>query len=674
MSSQQTTPSGLTNFIANSRATAGRVLIVIGLVLIGLATWAVWVNYESLTPNWPLIAWAAIPAFGVISLGFWLAFGESADPEETGRLSVLALAALFGGTTFLFGLAFLFIQSEAVVSLLTLGDRTHAWKVLAGLAAVVFGLALMFAGMQAVRSAERRSVTLRRAVYGFNAFLTGFLLLAVLVIVNVLSVLKLPAAIDATRSGRNSLSDATIKLLASVDRPLHVYLIYEDRGFLYEEAQNFLRLCQERSPRVTVDELSIANPGLTARLRELLKKYPQIPGTDPLGMLLVYGEEKPENSSFVRLRDLVSEDMSPRGESNAKFQGEVKFGTELSFLMSGKQKTAVYFTQGHNEPDLNDSAKPNGLGKLKDRLEKRNFEVKPLTFEAVTPKVPDDAKIVVFPNPKRAINEAEADALKAFIERGGKLIALLDVPSDNRTDKTMPPTGLEALLAQYGVEVTATRVISVVGIRGAISEDPDIVLAGVTTVAEDNPITAAFGDMPLVFQSVRVIRALPTPPPGYRATPLIATANTAWVESDLQANVEQITKKIIEDPEERRARLKERSIPFVVAVATSSTTMPGAPPSESKPKLAVFGDINFVSNQTLGNAQAGTVYFDLFASSLEWLRERPSNIGIEPRSYPMFEMNADVGQRAGQLIWMPLLVAVLAIGGLGLGVWIVRRQ
>ena len=118
--------------------------------------------------------------------------------------------------------------------------------------------------------------------------------------------------------------------------------------------------------------------------------------------LLVYGDEKPENAAFIKMRDLISQDFAGMGqEPKVKFLGEVKFDTELSFLMGGREKTVVYFTQGHREADLADSFKPGGVGKMKQRLEKRNFEVKALNFEGVNPKVPDDAKVVVVANPRQ---------------------------------------------------------------------------------------------------------------------------------------------------------------------------------------------------------------------------------------------------------------------------------
>src|SRR5437868_2536046 len=83
---------------------------------------------------------------------------------------------------------------------------------LVALAVLLAGLAIMFVSLQVVRSEERTSAVLRRLVYGYNAVLTGVLLLLILTVVNVLVTLKFTGVIDATESGKFSLDDRTTKL------------------------------------------------------------------------------------------------------------------------------------------------------------------------------------------------------------------------------------------------------------------------------------------------------------------------------------------------------------------------------------------------------------------------------------------------------------------------------
>src|SRR5207302_9963874 len=114
---------------------------------------------------------------------------------------------------------------------------------------------------------------------------------------------------------------------------------------------------------------------------------------------------------------------------------------------------------------------------------------------------------------------------------------------------------------------------------------------------------------------------------------------------------------------------------IAVMVSESPRAMPGASAAPEKPKLVVFGDATFVSNALGGRSgEAFSIMFDIFAGALDWLRERPTNIGIEPRMAATFELNPEAQLKETQLKFLPLLVSVIGVVGLGLGVWLVRRQ
>ena len=99
--------------------------------------------------------------------------------------------------------------------------------------------------------------------------------------------------------------------------------------------------------------------------------------------------------------------------------------------------------------------------------------------------------------------------------------------------------------------------------------------------------------------------------------------------------------------------------------------MPGQPPPAAKPRLVVFGDTTFITNP-LASADSGTQNFSLFASTLDWLAERPTSIGIEPRSLAVYSI--DPAASSSRLVLLPGVLAVMTVLGLGLGVWVVRRR
>ncbi len=64
----------------------------------------------------------------------------------------------------------------------------------------LIGLALMFASLMLAKADIRSNVVLRRTLYGYNAFLTGLLLLAVLVVLNIVLFALFPGSFEWSKS------------------------------------------------------------------------------------------------------------------------------------------------------------------------------------------------------------------------------------------------------------------------------------------------------------------------------------------------------------------------------------------------------------------------------------------------------------------------------------------
>jgi len=93
---------------------------------------------------------------------------------------------------------------------------------------------------------------------------------------------------------------------------------------------------------------------------------------------------------------------------------------------------------------------------------------------------------------------------------------------------------------------------------------------------------------------------------------------------------------------------------------------------ELKPRLVVFGSAAFATNQYMAESSPLPNY-DLLASTLAWLRERPSNIGLEPKKRNLFVLNVP-DEQAQRMRYLPAMTLLVGIVGLGTGVWLVRRR
>src|SRR5437016_1615477 len=78
---------------------------------------------------------------------------------------------------------------------------TNWWQLWVCLLTMFGGLAIMFVSLMPLRSVERSNAALRRLLYGYNAVLTGLLLLAILLVGNVLIYNYVTPSFDWTQSG-----------------------------------------------------------------------------------------------------------------------------------------------------------------------------------------------------------------------------------------------------------------------------------------------------------------------------------------------------------------------------------------------------------------------------------------------------------------------------------------
>jgi hypothetical protein len=299
----------------------------------------------------------------------------------------------------------------------------------------------------------------------------------------------------------------------------------------------------------------------------------------------------------------------------------------------------------------------------------------------VEPKVPEDAAVVVLPNPRQPYPQPIVGALQKYMdEKKGKLIALFDVPSEGRA-ATIPSTGLERLLATYQVELSKERVLTVPFDDGQmVNDDPETTVAvfSRSAINAKNPIALAFKGYLFKADQPRVVRsaqANPSGPASYRAETLIETRPgiPVWAETDLATPPRQLIEAMSKDRALARQKLTNREpLPLAVTVTESPAAMAMGDGGSAKPRMAVFGFASFITNPRIDETRGVSVFFDFFVGTLDWLRERPSNIGIEPRTYKNYMLEPSTSPF--RLVILPGILALVSIVGLGAGVWVVRRR
>jgi hypothetical protein len=691
---------------------AQRVPVSVAMILLGAALTAlgVYLRASLENPNESVPEWVGAVLLGLtwLASGLWLRFTAADLKLANMRLFVLVV----GGATGL------------VIAVMTLW-RAWLWRTevfLGGLSAwtggesyrfwlcayiELAGLALMFGSLLLARTDVRSNPVLRRTLFGYNAVLTGLLLLAFLIVLNIVTYVSYPLNFDwsATR-GLYSLSPSTQDILQKLEEPTEIYVLLTPRHDIMRDLKFMLDNVTAMTRKVKVHYIS---PDRDFREYETLaQKYPELlPDIRTAleeqelgrGVLVVYG---PETKGQKAPRALISprklfehkrDFHSARGKETKEtleFQGENALMTELRFLMEGQKKAKVYFLQGNGELDITANQRvprrsvilemrPFGAGKLVERLKKENLEIRGLSFDR-PPKeakgqdqisyaqetgpdkrkeIPDDARAVIIAGPSREIPKATLDALERYMEKNGRLLVFFDIMVDPKAKK-MVRTGLEDFLKKYQVEVgddyfMAAPLDPLLVVAGPLIESENLVakqfLGQIFRLGTVRPVRVQKG-----FGKVKVEEILQVPP----------DPNTfIWTENAIAG---------LSDPfrfiNEHRAEVRQKDIQEPVPVAVGVK-------EDDKPRLVVVGDTDLISNFWMGvrleDENVGDLAFNFVASALDWLAERPG-IGIRPKQVGTFSLGPKGEEIRGRIVGFPAWLMSLGVIGLGVGIWVVRRR
>jgi hypothetical protein len=282
------------------------------------------------------------------------------------------------------------------------------------------------------------------------------------------------------------------------------------------------------------------------------------------------------------------------------------------------------------------------------------------------------------------------DALRNYLKgdaqgKKGRLIVLTGVQVAE--GGKMIETGLEPLLAEYGVKLGDNRILTV-------DERPrlrpgDVIVGG--NPDSPNPIAQALdrNGNPIYFRfsNVRTVDRAEAPAGGASVESMMVafpTEQGIWVEKDLAADPDKRAAdlRLPANQEERKRIVADRPVSVAVAVTESRFGGPRNPHDfmnpgggEQQPRLIVFGSMSWVTNQAMSGREAQN-NGNLFSTCLSWLRERP-DLGIRPAKggpREVFTVDPDVQVNMVRLTFLPGILLLLSIVVLGGGIWVVRRR
>ena len=254
----------------------------------------------------------------------------------------------------------------------------------------------------------------RQTQYAAYATLYILVIIAVLVAANFLAN-RYNKSYDSTSNKRFTLSDQTAKILREAKN--EVRITYWDKSTNFQQGQDLLDRYSNLSRNVHVEYV------------------------DPF--------KKPQLARAAGIKNVgtATIDIGPKHEEAKTFDEEGITGAIVRALKGGQR--TVCFVQGNGEHQLDDTDR-SGFSQLKTLLEHDNYASKSINLLQKA-DIPSDCTVVLIGGPNTDYAQPEVDALKKYVEGGGRALFLIDPPLKVRGREVADNTSLNDLLTSWGV-------------------------------------------------------------------------------------------------------------------------------------------------------------------------------------------------------------------------------
>ena len=462
---------------------------------------------------------------------------------------------------------------------------------------------------------------------------------------------------DWTRGSLYALSDESVNVLANLPRPVTATIfLYPKRdseraraigGFVRELAERFSRAARGNFQAEVVDPDRAPDRAEAAAKRYGIGAYEMGQGV----VIFTSGAR----SKVVTEDELVEPEVDADGEPGPAihaWKGEAAFVSAL-LAVTDDHPPLVCFSKGHGEPDL-ESLEDGGYATFAENLRRDGEETRAL--ERIADATGAGCRVLVIAEPTRAFSPPEVAAVEAFVDGGGRLLAMVG-PTFASGGTAFADVGLEALAARYGVRLGDALVVDPT--RASDVEGPSVWAAGPDSygAAPDHRRDSGAGSPSgrARARSPRSSRLRRAGPSRRSCTP----APTGWGETDLPT--------IRGDADLTFDAGRDRKGPVIVAVAVERAATAAAPAT----RLAFLGTGRLVMNYRLSGVTLRDYDADFVLSTIAWLADREARLGIGPK----LTERVALALTAGQVSWAFRLFALgLPLLALGAGLWVWARR
>jgi ABC-type uncharacterized transport system involved in gliding motility auxiliary subunit len=454
-----------------------------------------------------------------------------------------------------------------------------------------------------------RLLNARQTKYAAYAALYVIVMLAIVSVANVLAN-RYNKSYDSTANKRYSLSDQTAKIVKGLKQTAAIS--YYDRQSGFQQAKDLLDRYSTLSPRIRVEYVDVEKRPQEARAA----------GVTKLG------------TSFVQIG-------TKKEEAKSVTESEIT-GAIIRDLKTSTR--TVCFVSGSGEHQLEDTQR-NGYSRLKDILAKDQYTTKSISLLEKA-EIPADCTVVVIGGPQSDYVQPAVDAVKKYVEQGGRAMILLDAPLKFGRP-TADNTALTDVLQSWGVSMDSNLLLDMSPVGQLMGLGPEVALVS-------------------TYDSHPIVNELKGTATGFPLSRSLTVKNTdkTTVQKLFESSASSLATDKLDSPNVNPSDPNNKKGPLTIGAAGSYKT--GKENSEGR--FVVVGSSSWPANSFLnfnGNS-------DLALNALNWLSSDEDLISIRPKE----QENRNVTMTRAQFNWVRLSSQFLLPGALllaGMSVWWRRR-
>jgi ABC-type uncharacterized transport system involved in gliding motility auxiliary subunit len=450
----------------------------------------------------------------------------------------------------------------------------------------------------------------RQTKYGAYAGIYLLVVLAILVVVNFLAN-RYNKSFDTTSNKRYSLSEQTQKIVKGLKQ--NATITYYNQSTRFQEGKDLLDEYANLSSKVHV---AYVDPDKSPELARAA-------GIRNFGTAVVQVGAKKENAK----------DMTEEGITGAFIRD-----------LKGTTRT-ICFVTGSGEHQI-DNTERDGLSHFKDLVARDEYQSKSIDL-LQTAQVPADCTTVVIAGPTHDYQQPEIDAIKNYVESGGRAFFMLDPPIQFGNSAISANDALTSVLESWGVTLDKNMILDLNPVGQLAGLGPQVVLV------------TSYASQPIVSD----MRGSAVGIPLSRSVEIKDTGKTS-VQKLFDSSGSSLATSNLSSAEVSVADPRNRKGPFTIAAAGTYNT--GKPNSEGR--FVVIGSSSWAANRFLGFNGNG----DLALNAVNWLSSDEDLISIRPkppedRRITMTRAQLILVRTVSQFV-LPLIVVIA-----GTMVWWKRR-